>query len=142
MTPNSGVVLEGFTELREALKKLPAELVHEGAEIVQAHAAEAFRLIAAGLAFKTGNLRDHLRLEITSDQGGTRAVIRNTAKHAWWNEHGTKPRRYATKSKKSIGAMPAHPVLIPIAIRQRRVMTEALIHMVERAGFKVTGTGI
>jgi len=140
MTPNSGIVLEGFTELREALKKLPQELVHEGAEIVQAHAAEAHRLISAALPVKSGNLRDHLRLEIHTDTAGTVANIRNTAKHAWIVEKGTKARKWG--SGKSTGTMLAHPVLIPIAVRQRQIMNIALVHLVERAGFTVTGTGV
>ncbi len=131
--------IDGLDELRKALLALPHELVRDAGEIVQAQANEAARQIAAGYPVVTGNLRDHLRIEIRSQSTGSASVsVRNTAKHAWLYEHGSRPRRHANGA--STGSMPARPLFIPIAIRRRQVMVAALVDLVERAGLHVTGT--
>lgn len=129
--------IDGLTELREALKALPPELVRESGVIVHAQAEAAAREIAGAYPVHTGNLRDHLRIEIHGDAVSASAKIRNTAKHAWMFEHGTGPRRWA--SGKSTGRMPAGRVFIPIAMQRRRIMLAALIDLVERSGLHVSG---
>jgi Bacteriophage HK97-gp10, putative tail-component len=129
--------IDGLAELREALKALPPELVREAGVIVHAQADAAAREIAGAYPVHTGNLRDHLRLEVGGDQVSATARIKNTAKHAWIFENGTAERRWA--SGKSTGRMPAGRVFIPIAMQRRRIMLSALIDLVERAGLHVSG---
>lgn len=129
--------IDGLTELRAALKRLPPDLVREAAVIVDAQAGAAAREMAAAYPVHTGNLRNQLRLELASDAVSASARIRNTAKHAYIFEKGTGPRHWA--SGKSTGRMPAGRVFIPIAMQRRRIMLTALIDLVERAGLHVSG---
>jgi hypothetical protein len=127
------------TELRAALKKLPAELVHEAGAIVRAQADATMTAAAAAYPVHTGNLRKGLSLELFGDSVSAVARVRNRAFHAYIFEEGTRPRRWA--AGKSTGTMPAGHVFIPIAMLRRRIMTAALIELVERAGLTVTGIG-
>ena len=131
--------INGLDELRKALLALPQELVRDAGEIVQAQANEAARQIASAYPIVSGNLHDHLRLEVRSDSASSAsAVVRNTAHHAWLFEHGSKPRRWLNGKK--TGSMRGQPTLIPIAIQRRRIMVAALVDLVERTGLDVTGT--
>jgi hypothetical protein len=140
--------INGLDELRKALLALPPELVRESAAIVHAHAAEAERQIAAAYPVVTGNLRDHLRVELRGDTVSASAIIRNTAvtrsgvrrPFAWIYERGTGPRRWARG--KGTGMMPKGDVFIPIAMRRRQIMVAALIDLVERTCLHVTGTSV
>jgi hypothetical protein len=149
--------IEGLTELRAALKALPPELVRESGVIVHAQAEAAAREIAGAYPVHTGNLRDHLRVEIHGDAVSASAKIRNTAKHAWIFERGTDQRRWRNGSTtapfrkkgtapvpnwgagKNTGRMPVGRVFIPIAMQRRRIMLAALIDLVERSGLHVSG---
>jgi hypothetical protein len=129
--------INGLDELRKALLALPPELVRESSVIVHAQAEAAAREIAGAYPVHTGNLRDHLRVDVAGDAVSATARVRNTAKHAWIFEHGTGPRRWA--SGKSTGRMPEGRVFIPIAMQRRRIMLAALIDLVERSGLHVSG---
>jgi hypothetical protein len=129
--------IDGLAELREALKALPPELVREASVIVHAQAEAAAREIAGAYPFHTGNLRDHLRVDVAGDAVSATARVRNTARHAWIFEHGTAARHWA--SGKSTGRMPEGRVFIPIAMQRRRIMLAALIDLVERSGLHVSG---
>jgi hypothetical protein len=131
-----GVSLKGFTELRETLKALPADLVREAGPIVQtAGEAAAREIIAAYPTGPTGNLKRGVRVEVHADAGSTWVQIRSTAKHAYLYERGSAVRHWA--NGKNTGQMPAAHVFIPIAIVQRARMVAALIDFVERAGLTV-----
>jgi hypothetical protein len=132
--------IDGLTELRAALMHLPPELVREASVIVTAQAEAAMREMAAGYPFHSGNLRQHLRLELGGDAVSATARIRNTAKHAYIFESGTGPRHWA--NGKNTGTMPAGRVFIPIAIQRRRIMLAALIDLVERSGLHVSGAAV
>jgi hypothetical protein len=131
--------IDGLAELRRALLALPPALVHEAGVIVHAQAEAMMREVAAGYArhVHTGNLLNHLRLELGQDQVSASARVKNTAKHAYIFENGTAPRHHA--SGKSTGRMPEGRVFIPIAIQRRRIMYAALIDLVERSGLHVSG---
>jgi Bacteriophage HK97-gp10, putative tail-component len=138
--------LEGLTELRAAFQRLPREIQHEASVIVQAHAEEAKRRMAAAYPVRNygrlrgrGNLRKGLTIESRYDVTSAYAIVRNRAQHAYLYEHGTKPRKWWTKSKKKVGVMPAGHVFIPIAIQTRRHMVFAIVDLVRRAGFDVSG---
>jgi hypothetical protein len=142
------LTIEGLTELREALRRLPEELSTEAGAIVQAHAEDAFRQMDAKYAEHewTGNLRRGLSMTMETAylRFGARAVVRNRAPHAYWAEHGTQMRetlgRKSVKAGVSRGAMPPLQIFIPIAMRVRRRMVAALIALVRRAGLIVTET--
>jgi len=130
--------IDGLADLRQALLALPSELVRESSVIVHAQAEAAAREIAGAYPVHTGNLRDHLRVDVRSETTESASVtVRNTAKHAWIFERGTGPRRWA--NGKSTGRMPAGRVFIPIAMQRRRIMLAALIDLVERSGLHVSG---
>jgi hypothetical protein len=129
--------VNGLTELRAALKRLPPDLVREASVIVQAQAEAAMHEIAGAYPVHTGNLRNQLRLEVGTDAVSASARVRNTAKHAYIFEKGTPPRQW--KNGKDTGRMPKGNVFIPIAMQRRRIMLAALIDLVERAGLHVSG---
>ena len=130
--------INGLDDLRQALKSLPGELVHEASTIVHTQAEAAQRqVIATYPVGPTGNLRRGVRLETRADdRGSASAKLRSSARHAHLFEQGTKPRQW--KNGKSTGVMLARPVFVPIVVERRRVMLAALIELVERAGLKVT----
>lgn len=133
------VEMKGLSELRSALRQLPAELAREADVIVLAQAEEAGRSIEAGYPEgPTGNLKAGIRLERNTSKFGTSAIVRNRAKHGWIFEKGTGPRRTASGANR--GQMPkADPseAFIPKAIRARKRMVSALVDLVRRAGFEV-----
>jgi hypothetical protein len=131
--------LKGLAELRQALRQLPENLNDEASAIVQSHAEDAQRRIVNAYAEgPTGNLRrgvvkDHYKSRFTSS-----AIVRSRAKHAWMYENGTQSRR--TSKGANRGRMPQAPEqnrMIPIVVRKRRQMVEALKDLVRRAGFQV-----
>ena len=147
---DNALEIKGLEELREALKKLPPELVTEGGAIVQAHAAETARLIEASYPVgPTGNLKSHVVMDVQMDAVSSVARVRSTAKHAWWHEYGTQKRAWLKTSitpgaapHKNVGKMLPHKntaSFVDIAVRRRALMTAALIELVERAGLTVTG---
>jgi hypothetical protein len=129
--------INGLAELREALKNLPPELVRESGVIVHAQAEAAANEIRGAYPVHTGNLREHVRVELAGDAVSATARVKNTARHAYIFERGTGPRRWA--SGKSTGRMPVGNVFIPIAMQRRRIMLAALIDLVEKSGLHVSG---
>jgi len=133
--------LTGLDDLVEALKRLPPELVHEGAAIVEAHATEAGRQIEASYPVATGNLKSHVVVAVETSAVHATARVQSTAKHAWIFEHGTAERHWK-RNNKNTGTMPQHKntaSFVDIAVRRRALMVNALIELVERAGLTVSG---
>jgi hypothetical protein len=122
-----------------ALANLPAELLAEATVIVQAQAEEFARQVrlAYGQHRVTGNLQEHVAVEFAGDGVSAAARVKSTAYHAWMFENGTTTRMF--KGARRGAARPQH-VFIPIAIARRRLMYAALVDLVERAGFTVTGS--
>jgi hypothetical protein len=85
----------------------------------------------------TGNLKKNVRVEAVAatSQCAARMRVKNTAKHAWIFENGTKPRQ--TKRKANRGVMPKGNVFIPTMIYRREQLQKELIAIVQRAGFEV-----
>ena len=138
----SELKITGLDDLREALKSLPADLVHEADGIVRgAASAAAAQIVSAYPTGPTGALKRGVSVETRSDAVSAVAIVRNRARHAYIYERATKspPRRWK-KNGKSTGTMPAGNVFVPIAMEQRRRMLSSLIDLVERAGLKVTGS--
>ena len=134
---SDGLVIHGLDELRRALLQLPAELVREAGPIVAAPAEYLASLVRSEYSAhqKTGNLLRHLTIEVSTDAVSASARVKNTARHAKIFEIGTVKRNYNGANR---GTMPAARSFIPTAIIRRRVMVEALVELVERAGLTVT----
>jgi len=134
------LTIVGLEELRAALKALPPELVREAGVVVHAQAEAAAQEMRVAYPVHTGNLRNHVRVELAGDAVSATARVRNTAKHAYMFESGTGPRHW--KAGKNTGRMPAGRVFIPIAMQRRRIMLAALIDLVERFGLHVSGAAV
>ena len=124
------------------LRALPAVMQREASVIVTAHAQRAVEEMRAtypvrnyGLARQRGALVRGLRVDRNLDNFSSSVIVRNRARHAYLFEHGTATRH--TAAGISRGAARPGKVFIPIAVRHRTAMTEALIRLVERQGFQV-----
>jgi hypothetical protein len=132
--------ITGLKELSEALKQLPADLVQEGGEIVRSTTSMmAQDVLARYPTTGTGALARGVKLETRSDAVSAVGIVRNTARHAYIFDRGTGPRRWK-KNNKNTGSMPKGAVFKTLAPVHRRRMNSQLIDLVERAGFKVTGS--
>lgn len=132
--------LDVLDELKEQLRQLPPHLRDEGGDIVETAARWAHNEIKVEYdkSKDTGNLVDHLKLEVKPTTFGSGAVVKSTAKHAHLFEDGSAVRK--TKKGYNRGFMPAANIFVPIVIRRRRWMHEQLIALLERAGLTVEGT--
>ena len=127
--------LIGLPDLIAALRQLPPDLAAEGGAIVVAAADQAAEEIVAAYPERTGNLKHGVKR--IGDSKGTGAFVRvvNTARHAHLFEFGTQSRQTAIGANR--GAMPAGNVFIPIVVRRRRAMVDALVALLQRAGLTV-----
>jgi hypothetical protein len=126
--------------LRAALRALPEELTDEAGAIVEANANEAARRTEQGYPQgPSGRLRRGVKLEREhAGRFGVQMRLRSKAPHSHIFERGTQARRTANGANR--GKMPAADQsqrMIPIVVRRRKVMTEALKNLVRRAGFQV-----
>lgn len=137
---NVKFVFEGMDAFKQALRQLPEDLAHEGGVIVEAQAREAARQIQdAYPQGPTGNLRRGVTTQVEHTKFGVIARIRSRARHSHLFEKGTGLRR--TSKGWNRGRMPAGPVqerMVPIVVRRRRIMVDALKGLLRRAGFVVT----
>lgn len=135
----SRVVLEGLDEFRRQLRALPENMQNEAGEIVITHAEDAKRQIETGYPEgPTGNLKRRVSVERNKSKLASSAIVRSRAPHAAIFEFGTK-RRFTDRGANR-GVMPKasdSEAFIPKAIRARRRMTQALVAMLERLGFRV-----
>lgn len=134
------LVLDGMDDFRAALRLLPPHLRDDGADIVETAANWAEREIGAVYRehAETGNLAEHLKLEVRQNDFGTSATLRSTAKHAHLFEDGSAVRK--NKRGANRGFMPGFNVFVPEVIRRRTWMNDQLVRLLERAGFEVVGT--
>jgi len=125
------LTIHGLDDLRQALLRLPAELVHEASVVVQANADDQKRYVEAEYAahVKTGNLLRHLSVEVAVDAVSATARVKNNAFHAHFFESG------AVRANR--GTMKPIGHFVPYAILRRRAMVAALVELVERAGLTV-----
>lgn len=119
----ASVVIAGFDDFRKALRQLPAFLQAEAAPIVKESAEAMAEDLRAGYAVgETGNLWKGIRV---IHEGFLASRVRSMARHAHLYEFGT-----VTRSTKRTGAnrgkMPAKPVFIPAAIKNRDRMLKRL----------------
>jgi hypothetical protein len=139
------IYFDGLDTLKAAFLALPGEQKSEATTVVldAAHGARAAIEAAyplgppgrlrKGEPITSGNLKKGAKV-IVKEIGpyGVAAQVRSTAHHAWLFEHGSQARHYVTKNgvRKSVGAMPPHPVLIPTMVRSRKAMYVRLADVV------------
>lgn len=150
MAGGNRFVFEGMQKFREQLRNLPFELRNEGTRIVEGSANAAMEEIRAkypitagrkvrGRFIPGGQLRKGLRIKYETSDFGARAVLINSAPHAYIFENGTELRETAEGWKRG-SARPGR-VFVPIAIKHRRRMNRELMRLLERAGLRVTSDG-
>lgn len=138
---SASLKFQGLDELRAALKRLPDELKEDALALVIHSGDEAAATIRSAYEASRviGNLARGVKTQIIpAGRFGAAVAVRSTAKHAFIFENGTQTRK--TQLGANRGAMPPGRVFVPIMIRQRRVLHELLVDLVERAGFQVVGT--
>ncbi len=120
-----------------ALRQLPEELRGEGGHMVEARANGAHATIKAeyGAHKHSGNLVDHTSMELTESEFGVIAEVKSTARHSFIFENGTQIRKNNNGANR--GAMPAGNIFIPTMQRARRLLTEDLVDLLQRAGLVV-----
>jgi hypothetical protein len=131
------LVFDGLEELRATLRTLPADLAREAVPIVNAAAERMRGELVTAYPEHTGNLKRGVTLGRIGSTGrfGAAMTVRSAASHAWWYEHGTKPRR--NKKNVLLGAMPPNDLFIPLAVRTRTWMYQQFQALLERVGFEV-----
>lgn len=134
------VELEGLAEFREALRHMPEALRSDAATIVEAHATQAQREVSAAYTRgKTGNLKSRVR--VTHNAGrrfSAASIVKSAAPHASIFEFGTV--RRTTDRGANRGRMPEAPAsqaMVPIIVRARRRMVQALIGFLRDQGFVI-----
>ena len=160
---NVRLKFDGLTELRAALRNLPADLTGEASLIVAGAANGAAAVMKGEYPVRTtglrpgprrtdpwyppGNLRDGVRVtHLDKGKFSAGAILKNTAKHAYIFEYGSAARHYFEASGKqhNTGAMwgrqPPKHVFISAMVRARRRMYEQLAALMRRHGLDVTGT--
>jgi len=137
---NNRMELHGLAELRAALRSLPEDLAHDGAEFVD----DATEHTAASLRQSypvgdTGKLRAGVKSSVTHSQFGVVGEVKSTSPHAHLWEFGTEIR--STRHGWNRGRSPSHhrDGLIPIAVRNRKTLNGKLIALVRSQGFEVSG---
>jgi hypothetical protein len=135
------IELTGLDELREALKQLPEDLAAEGQQIVENHTEFTANSLAIAYPIgDTGNLRKGIKTEYTHTRFGTVGRVRSTSPHAHLWEFGTQDRETREGWKRGqVTPRGKETGLVPISERWRKVMNRALVELVKRAGFQVTG---
>lgn len=130
--------LQGLRELREALRNLPSELTEEANTIIRAQAEDAKREIQNAYPRDSGNLARGVTVEMNSSAFTANALVRSRARHAHLFEFGSQVRR--THHGASRGIMPAKPTFIPVMVRKRKLLGQALRTLLQRAGLVVSGS--
>lgn len=135
---SASVKWDGLQELRDALRKLPAELTADASGIVNSAGTGAKdEIVAAYAEGRKGNLKRGVTTEEQHTKFGVSVVVRSRAKHAWLYEYGSAPRE--TRKGKDRGSMPAKPTFVPIVVRRRRTMYERLKALLVSKGLLVSG---
>jgi hypothetical protein len=131
--------LDGLTELRQALRQLPAELAAEAGVLVAATGERAAAAIVAGYhTGPTGNLKARVGVTVERSAYGVNAIVKSRAPHAWIYESGTDARQ--TGKGWNRGRSPRFHTFVDTVQPARRAMEAGLIAIVQRTGLVVTRT--
>jgi hypothetical protein len=126
---NNRLIWHGLAELRAELRRLPAELRDEGADIVRAAGTATKELTVANYPEVTGNLKRGVTMSEETSPYGIIVTVTSRAHHAHLFERGT-VRQPPAPPEKRLGTH---------AARQRRKMYKALAALLERHGLEVRG---
>jgi hypothetical protein len=130
---------DGITELVDQFATLAPDLTTNAAPDVEAAAQAAKAAIYAGYPRRTGDLKDHLAVIMTTEGTRTKAVVINTSPHAAVFERGSQARHTAIGANR--GSMPANPLFSATMIRARRGLYATPIpRVLVDMGLKVDGT--
>lgn len=134
--------IKGRDEFLARLRQMPGDFRAEGKHMVEARANGATSTIRALYSDHrvTGNLAQHVKVEIEESNAGIIATVKSTAKHSFIFERGTNVRK--NKKGANRGAMwgktPKPAILfIPTLIRARELLTNDLMGLLQRAGLVV-----
>jgi hypothetical protein len=131
----------GLDELKEALRRMPADLTEDGGRIVQTRTLIAADQIRAAYPRSRNpdsrHLADEVRTRIERSRFGATGTVTNTSPHAREFENGTQERHTATGASR--GSMPPAHVFVPIMSRQRREMYDDLRALLVQHGLTVRG---
>lgn len=134
---------DGLSELRDALRSLPADLTAEAGNIIESAMNGAEATVRATYAehTRTGDLMNHLSSSLTVSGFSVVGVVKNTSRLAWIFENGTQARHYITVNgkRKELGRMPPAHIFIPTMVAKRRQMYERLKDLLVRHGLAVSG---
>lgn len=132
------LTFEGLEELKDELRRLPAELRDEGNTIGMNRAERARAAIDADYPRRAGHLKKGLKIRvIASGPFGFAIEVLNTDKDAMTFEIGSQARHTTLGANR--GSMPAGHVFVPHVQRHRRAMFQELKDMLVRHGLVVTG---
>jgi hypothetical protein len=138
---NNRLELNGLADLMAALRKLPADLAQEAADLIDDTVEiTASSLIQSYPLGDTGNLRKGVKKKITRSQFGAVGEVKSTSPHAHLWEFGTQNRQ--TRQGWNRGKLKAqyNRGLVGISLRERKKLNAKLIDLVRKAGFEVTGS--
>lgn len=132
--------LDGLTELRAALRQLPAELTDDAAAIVEDTTDRTeTALVQTYPKGATGNLRRGVKKTVAKGSFGVQGTVKSTSPHAHLWEFGTAVRHTARGWNRGKAPSHAREGLVAIAVRERRRMNQRLVDLVRSAGFEVSG---
>jgi hypothetical protein len=129
----------GLQELVDQFTTLAPDLTQAAAPDVESAAQAAKAAIYSGYPTRTGDLKNHLAVIMTTDGTRTKAVVINTSPHAAVFERGSQARHTAIGANR--GSMPANPLFSATMIRARRTLYATPIPQVlVDMGLTVNGT--
>lgn len=135
---SASVKWDGLAQLREDLRRMPADLTADATVIMNRRVDAAESAIKAGYPDRTGDLKDHVKRVVNNaGQFGVRITLTNTSKLAFIFEHGTMARHTALGANR--GIMPAGNVFVPPIVKERTLMYEELKALLEKTGARVSG---
>ena len=127
----------GLEALKAALRQLPAVLRAEGGHRVTAHANRAALAVRSKYHQRTGELVEHVGVDLEPGEFGFTAIVRSRSPLAFIYEEGTKPRR--TRRGANRGRSPKHPIFISEMMRERALMYDDLRGLLREQGLTVIG---
>jgi|SRR5215468_7657559 len=142
------LVLEGVDQFEQALAQLPPTFAERAHGIVYTSAAYTRDELRRTYPPRRPTSRSRFEplRDVWSVQGRDKGPLHARAQviHreilAQWYEEGTKDRvtRQGWARGRMHGKVPVAPVFVPIVMRNRRIMNEALVQLAESVGLTVT----
>lgn len=131
---------DGLDQFKKDLRNLPEDLAEEAADPVE----DAAEFTASSLRQSypigdTGNLRGGVVVTTERNRFGVASMVKSKSPHAHLWEFGTENRKTRQGWARGISGEHEQQGLVPIAARNRRRMYDALMGVLQKAGFQVSG---